>query len=121
MQTKSIFEQGKPPAQRTIDEEDEELVQAKSNTDRSSSIMNGLSPLNNVLQRGGNSMPVSTRSFFESRFGCDFNKVRLHNGSDSALAAQSINARAFTLRNDIVFGTGQYNTESYQGKKLLAH
>ncbi len=69
----------------------------------------------------GENLSHETRGFFESRFGCDFNKVRLHNGSDSALAAQSINAKAFTLRNDIVFGTGQYNLESYQGKKLLAH
>ena len=44
--------------------------------------------------------------FFEPRFGADFSAVRVHTGSQAAIAAKSVNARAFTLGNDIVFGEG---------------
>ncbi|MEZ5082205.1 MAG: DUF4157 domain-containing protein [Bacteroidales bacterium] len=69
----------------------------------------------------GMPLPENTRSFFESRFGHDFSKVRVHHDSDSGKSAKSIQARAFTFKNNIVFGTGQFKPEEQNGKKLLAH
>lgn len=35
--------------------------------------------------------------------------------------AQSINAKAFTVRNNVIFGKGEYSPEIHKGQKLLAH
>jgi hypothetical protein len=73
------------------------------------------------LPNEGQSLPESVRSFFEPRFGQDFSQVRIHTDSDSARSARSLNARAFTLGRDIVFGNGEYTPDSREGKRLLAH
>jgi hypothetical protein len=66
-------------------------------------------------------LPKSTREFFEPRFGRDFSDVRVHTGARAADAAKSLNARAFTLGKDIVFGSGQYFPQTSAGNRLLAH
>jgi hypothetical protein len=62
-----------------------------------------------------------TRGFMEGRFGRDFSQVRIHRGSNAAQAATAIDARAFTVGNDIFFNRGQYNPHSQSGRELLAH
>jgi hypothetical protein len=47
--------------------------------------------------------------------------VRLHTGADSAAAARSINASAYTIGQDIFFAAGRYNPHSGEGRRLLAH
>ena len=51
----------------------------------------------------------------------DFSQVRIHADSEAASFNQQINARAFTLGSDIYFNQNEYNTGSFEGKKLLAH
>jgi hypothetical protein len=75
----------------------------------------------NTLRNGGQPLPRSVRAFFEPRFGRDFSQVHVHADAPAANAAQVINARAFTLGRDIVFGTGQYAPDTRAGKQLLAH
>ena len=58
---------------------------------------------------------------FEESFGRDFSKVRIHTGENANKAAEEMNARAFTLGNDIVFARGEYNPASAEGKSLMAH
>ncbi len=77
------------------------------------SYVNGLS--------GGRPLSRQERSFYEPRFGADFSTVRVHNDSKAHEAAQSINAKAFTSGNNIVFGKGQYSPDSSGGKHLMAH
>ena len=73
-------------------------------------------------QKGsGEPLPESTRAFFEPRFGADFSQVRVHTGSRTADTAESINAKAFTVGENISFGKGQYTPESQTGRRLLAH
>jgi len=69
----------------------------------------------------GRPLPTSSRTFFESRFGHDFSQVRIHDNPGAANMAHSISARAFIMGRDIRFATGQYQPETSQGKKLLAH
>ncbi|MGC9524635.1 MAG: eCIS core domain-containing protein, partial [Limnospira sp.] len=69
----------------------------------------------------GNPLPEDTRDFMESRFGQDFGKVRVHTDGDAAWMNQELEAKAFTYGEDIYFNAGEYNPESEQGKKLLAH
>ena len=73
------------------------------------------------LRGGGSALPAETRAFFEPRFGVDFSNVRVHTGARAEEAAESISAKAFTLGNDIAFGSGQYSPSSHEGQNLLAH
>ena len=73
------------------------------------------------LQGRGQPLSRSERSFFEPRFGADFSGVRVHSDTRAANAARSVNARAFTLGHNVVFGAGEYSLDSLAGRKLLAH
>jgi hypothetical protein len=73
------------------------------------------------LQGSGSPLPTPSRAFFEPRFGHDFAAVRIHTDSRAAGLARSVDARAFTLGESIVFGSGEYSPESGEGKRLLAH
>ena len=66
-------------------------------------------------------MSASERAFFEPRFGVDFDDVRVHSDTRAAHVARSVNARAFTLGRDVVFGAGQYAPGLDGGRRLLAH
>lgn len=66
-------------------------------------------------------LPDSVRALFEPRFGVDFGPVRVHANARAADAAREVNARAFTLGRDIVFGAGQYQPDTAAGQRLLAH
>jgi hypothetical protein len=69
----------------------------------------------------GSPLDTASRDYFEPRFGQSFDNVRIHSGPEAAAAAATVRARAFTLGNDIVFGAGEHQPESSQGKRLLAH
>ena len=66
-------------------------------------------------------MPESERTFFEPRFGHDFRHVRVHTDAKAAESARAVNARAFTVGRDVVFGEDQYQPQTNQGKQLLGH
>src|SRR5262245_265740 len=72
-------------------------------------------------QTSGAPLEHGTREFMEQRFGHDFSRVRVHADSEAASSAKSANAQAFTVGNNVVFGSGQYNPGSPSGKQLLAH
>ena len=74
-----------------------------------------------ALSRSGWPLPKSTRTFMETRFGQDFNRVRLHTGLRAAEMAQSLQARAFTIGQHVVFGANQLRPGTISGKRLLAH
>jgi hypothetical protein len=66
-------------------------------------------------------LPESTRAFFEPRFGADFSQVRVHTDSNAAESARGVNALAYTLGRDVVFGAGSYAPGTTGGNRLLAH
>lgn len=70
---------------------------------------------------GGTPMDRETKTFMEHRFNSDFSEVNIHTGEASAALNRSLNAKAFTVGNDIYFNEGQYNPQSNSGKHLLAH
>jgi Domain of unknown function (DUF4157) len=73
------------------------------------------------LLGGGQPLTASQRDFFEPRFGWDFSAVRIHADPCVSEIARSLNARAFTIGRDIVFGRAEYNPVSSAGLALLAH
>jgi hypothetical protein len=83
----------------------------------------GMSVPDEFLSTLGPGQPLdrATRDFMEPRFGCDFSEVRVHADLQGATSARSINARAFALGQDIVFGPGGYAPQTQSGQRLLAH
>ncbi len=72
-------------------------------------------------ETSGQPLAPATRMFFETRFGVDLGRVRIFSDSRSAREAASINARAFTTGDRIVFGHGAYAPETAAGRALMAH
>ncbi|HMI52389.1 MAG TPA: DUF4157 domain-containing protein [Candidatus Saccharimonadales bacterium] len=69
----------------------------------------------------GRPLDSSIRKSLEPRLGSDFGGVRVHTNEEAASTARALNARAFTLGNDVVFNSGEYVPSSLSGKKLIAH
>jgi hypothetical protein len=69
----------------------------------------------------GQPMPEKEQSFFGKKMGYDFSTVRVHTGRDAAESARDVSAKAYTYGRHIVFNDGQYNTESQEGRTLIAH
>lgn len=103
------------------EEEEEEELQAKAEPGHTPEVSGDVESNINSLQGDGEPLSEGSREFFESRMGYDFSGVRVHSGNQAADTAQSVNAKAFTLGSDIVFGGGQYAPESHEGRRLLAH
>jgi Domain of unknown function (DUF4157) len=71
--------------------------------------------------KGGNNLDENTQSFMQNRFGTDFSRVKIHNDGEAVQLSRKLNAKAFTIGNDIYFNEGQYQPNSYNGRYLLAH
>lgn len=71
--------------------------------------------------QGGQPLPPQARQFFEPKFSADFSRVKIHNDGKAHDLAASVEAKAFTYGNHIVFNQGRYDTQSAEGKTLLAH
>jgi hypothetical protein len=74
-----------------------------------------------ALRSPGQPLDQATRAFMEPRFGHDFGGVRVHRDTRSEESAREVNALAYTVGNDVVFGRGQYTPHSSRGRALLAH
>jgi hypothetical protein len=74
-----------------------------------------------ALRSPGKPLDASTRDFMEMRFTHDFSSVRVHTDARAAKSAQEVNARAYTVGGDIIFGAGQYSPRTGVGQRLLAH
>jgi hypothetical protein len=74
-----------------------------------------------VLHSPGQPLDPATRAFMEPRFGHDFSQVRVHTNANAAESARAVNALAYTVGRDLVFGAGQYAPITYAGRQLIAH
>jgi hypothetical protein len=74
-----------------------------------------------VLRSPGQPLEAAVRAFFEPRFGHDFSEVRLHIDGAAAESARKLNARAYTVGAHLAFDRDQYNPETFEGQRLLAH
>ena len=61
------------------------------------------------------------RQDMAARFGRDFSAVRVHQGRRAEKSARDVNAKAYTVGNNIVFGVGEYAPSSLLGRHLIAH
>jgi hypothetical protein len=74
-----------------------------------------------ALASPGRSLEPELRQDMEQRFGYDFSRVRLHSGSVAKQSAQDLNAHAYTVGPDVVFGAGRFAPETHEGRGLIAH
>ena len=99
-------------------DEEEKNLQRKENN--SNSILD-TGTIDTVLNSSGKNLDKDTRSFMESRFNHDFSDIKIHDDELAAKSASSMNALAYTSGNNIVFNSGQYNSSTDTGRRLLAH
>lgn len=83
----------------------------------------GVAPpiVHQVLGEPGRPLDGSTRTFMESRFVHDFSGVRVHTDERATASARAVGARAYTVGEDLVFGSGEFAPHSSVGRRLLAH
>ena len=74
-----------------------------------------------TLTAPGRSLPADVRTDMEARLGHDFRATRIHDDAQAQESAREISARAYTSGRHIVFGAGQYQTGTTEGRQLLAH
>jgi hypothetical protein len=77
--------------------------------------------VDDVLRSPGQPLDAATRAFFEPRFGHDSSQVRVHTDAKAAESARAVNALAYTVGRDVVFGAGQYAAGATTGQQLIAH
>jgi len=74
-----------------------------------------------LASSSGLPLDAETRALMESRLGHDFGRVRVHTDARAAASAESVNALAYTVGQQVVFGAGQYRPDTQAGRRLLAH
>jgi len=77
--------------------------------------------VHDVLQSTGRPLAPATRASVEPLFGRDFSGVRIHNDARAAASAQSVNALAYTVGQNIVFDGPHYSPSTPAGQRLLIH
>ena len=63
----------------------------------------------------------TVRTEMERGFGQSFSNVRIHTDATAAGMAREFSARAFTVGNDVAFGSGEYKPGTLFGDALIAH
>jgi hypothetical protein len=95
------------------------FLQTKSNA--GTNVSEGIAQSIQEMNGKGGTIDNATQSFMSSRFGNDLTQVKIHTNNDAIQLNRRLNAKAFTVGNDIYFNEGQYNPASTEGKHLLAH
>ena len=75
-----------------------------------------------TAQQGlGSPLPEALRQDMEQQLSCDLSAVRIHTDDQADQLARRLQARAFTVGNDIFFAAGEYAPDTEDGRRLLAH
>lgn len=69
----------------------------------------------------GQRLDSSIRAAMGSRFGEDFDKVRVHTDATAVRLSERLHAKAFAIGNDLYFGRDRFHPEATEGQRLLAH
>lgn len=77
--------------------------------------------VDHALASPGRPMEPELRQDMEQRFGHDFSRVLMHSGGAAEQSSQEVNAHAYTVGRNIVFGAGEYAPGTEHGRQLLAH
>lgn len=74
-----------------------------------------------VLRSPGRQLDIASGAAMQRRLGHDFSRVRIHDDAGAAASAAAVEARAYTVGDHVVFGSGEYRPGSPSTERLLAH
>jgi len=104
------------------EKDEQQRLQTKTGSTKKPEIGPAISnQIESISRSGGQPLSRSSLDFFEPRFGYDFSDVRIHSGHQAAESARSLGAQAYTVGNNVVFGSGKYAPDDSSGKQLIAH
>jgi Domain of unknown function (DUF4157) len=109
------------PGEKKEEKKEEEKKPAQPAPASPSSAPPAHAEVDGALSTLGRPLDPSTRRAMEARFGYDFSNVRVHDDARASETAAEIDAAAFTVGEDVVFGIGRYDPSSPVGRQLLAH
>lgn len=112
-----------PGSASECEEYGEKQLQRKArNSELETSNESSVPPIvHEVLRSPGHPLDAEARAFMEPRFRHDFSNVRVHTDAKAAKSALTVNAYAYTVGRDIVFGSGQFRLGTEESRRLLAH
>ena len=118
----SVAKGGQGGAMQDSVEEMDESEEALVRRSRPDGSWGQAAPLvRDALQEPGHPLDSSLRRDFENRLGRDFSQVSVHTGARAAESARALDAPAYAVGNDLVFGADRYAPRSSDGRWLLAH
>ena len=74
-----------------------------------------------ALRSPGQPLDPATRAYFDPRFGHDFSHVRVHTDAKAVKSARALNAHAYTVGYNMLFGEDQFVPATHEGRRLIAH
>jgi len=74
-----------------------------------------------VLRSPGQPLDPAARAFFESRYGLDFSRVRVHADRQAAESVRAVGAAAYAVGSQIAFAEDRYRPGTSEGRRLLGH
>ncbi len=74
-----------------------------------------------VLASPGHRLDPALQQDMGQRFGHDFSRVQVHSGAAAEQSAREVNANAYTVGHNIVFGAGRFAPGTHEGRRLIAH
>lgn len=77
--------------------------------------------VDHIISSDGSPLEQTLQQDMGQRFGHDFADVRIHADANAAKSAQDLQAKAYTVGQEIVFGAGQFSPSTHAGRHLLAH
>ena len=101
------------------DEDDKKHIHRKASGDGQAQIENA--DIGRVLSSAGAPLEAGLHAKMAQGFGYDFSTVRVYNGSLAAQSAKALDARAYTVGSNVVFGEQQFAPDSSGGRELIAH
>lgn len=69
----------------------------------------------------GNTLPTTVKQGMENSFNANFSQVKIHTGDYATELSTELEAKAFTVGQDIYFNKNKFAPETSEGKHLLAH
>jgi hypothetical protein len=79
------------------------------------------SSVRRTIESPGRSLDPALRHDMERRFGHDFSRVRVHTGAAAERSARDIDAEAYTVGNNVVFGERRPAASLEGRRSVLAH
>jgi len=83
--------------------------------------VDALASVERALASPGRPLEPALRQDMERRFGHDFSRVRVHAGAVAGQSARDVDAQAYAVGHDLVFGAGRFAPSTHAGRRLLAH